>query len=52
MVKSLVFPSIYGKKRSDIYGDLRVFIIKQRSGKEIFTIIPPNFNTKEQNRFY
>ena len=29
-------------KRSDIYGSLMAFIIKQRSGKENFTIIPPD----------
>ena len=28
-------------KRSDVYGDLMSFIVKQRSGKENFTIIPP-----------
>jgi len=28
-------------KRSDIYGELMGFIIKQRSGKETFTITPP-----------
>ena len=28
-------------KRSDVYGQLMAFIIKQRSGKENFTIIPP-----------
>ena len=28
-------------KRSDIYGELMAFIMKQRSGKENFTIIPP-----------
>ena len=28
-------------KRSDVYGDLMAFIIKQRSGKENFTIVPP-----------
>ena len=28
-------------KRSDIYGELMAFIIKQRSAKENFTIIPP-----------
>ena len=28
-------------KRSDIYGELMAFIIKQRSQKEHFTIIPP-----------
>ena len=27
--------------RSDVYGELMAFIIKQRSGKENFTIIPP-----------
>ena len=28
-------------KRSDVYGELMAFIIKQRSGKETFTITPP-----------
>src|SRR5210317_2186415 len=28
-------------KRSDVYGELMAFIVKQRSGKEIFTIVPP-----------
>lgn len=28
-------------KRSDVYGQLMAFIVKQRSGKENFTIIPP-----------
>ncbi len=28
-------------KRSDVYGDLMAFIMKQRSSKENFTIIPP-----------
>ena len=28
-------------KRSDVYGQLMAFIIKQRSGKENFTIVPP-----------
>jgi hypothetical protein len=28
-------------KRSDVYGELIAFIIKQRSGKENFTIVPP-----------
>ena len=27
--------------RSDVYGELMAFIVKQRSGKENFTIIPP-----------
>ena len=33
--------SIITAKRSDVYGNLMAFIIKQRSGKENFTIIPP-----------
>ena len=33
--------SIITAKRSDVYGELMGFIIKQRSGKENFTIIPP-----------
>jgi hypothetical protein len=33
--------SIITAKRSDVYGELMSFIIKQRSGKENFTIIPP-----------
>ena len=33
--------SIIIGKRSDIYGELMAFIMKQRSGKEDFTIIPP-----------
>ena len=28
-------------KRSDVYGDLMAFIVKQRGQKETFTIIPP-----------
>ena len=32
-------------KRSNIYGSLMAFIIKQRSGKENFTIIPPDVNS-------
>ena len=28
-------------KRSDVYGELMAFIVKQRSGKENFTIVPP-----------
>ena len=28
-------------KRDDVYGELMAFIVKQRSGKENFTIIPP-----------
>ena len=33
--------SIITGKRSDIYGELMAFIMKQRSQKENFTIIPP-----------
>ena len=28
-------------KRSDVYGELMAFVVKQRSGKENFTIVPP-----------
>ena len=31
-------------KRSDVYGELMGFIVKQRSGKENFTIIPPEIS--------
>ena len=41
MVKDLDFARIITGKRSDVYGELMAFIIKQRSGKENFTIIPP-----------
>ena len=33
--------SIITGKRSDVFGELMAFVIKQRSGKENFTIIPP-----------
>ena len=33
--------SIKTATRSDVYGELMAFIVKQRSGKENFTIIPP-----------
>jgi len=33
--------SIITSNRSTVYGELMAFIIKQRSGKENFTIIPP-----------
>ena len=33
--------SIIVGKRSDVYGELMAFIVKQRSAKENFTIIPP-----------
>ncbi len=36
-------------KRSDIYGELMSFIIKQRSGKENFTIIPPEISSTRGN---
>ena len=33
--------SIITGTRSDVYGELMAFIVKQRSGKETFTIVPP-----------
>ena len=36
-------------KRSDVYGDLMAFIIKHRSGKENFTIIPPEVEEARGN---
>jgi hypothetical protein len=33
--------SIIAGSRSDVYGELMAFIVKQRSGKETFTIVPP-----------
>ncbi len=36
-------------KRSDVYGDLMAFIVKQRSGKENFTIIPPEVEDARGN---
>ena len=33
--------SIITGNRSDVYGELMAFIVKQRSGKENFTIVPP-----------
>ena len=35
--------------RSDVYGELMAFIIKQRSGKENFTIIPPEIEDARGN---
>jgi hypothetical protein len=35
--------------RSDVYGELMAFIIKQRSGKENFTIIPPEVKNARGN---
>ena len=36
-------------KRSDIYGELMAFIVKQRSGKENFTIVPPEIQNARGN---
>ena len=36
-------------KRSDIYGELMAFIMKQRSRKETFTIIPPEIEDARGN---
>ena len=36
-------------KRSDVYGDLMAFIVKQRSGKENFTIIPSEIEDARGN---
>ncbi len=41
--------SIITAKRSDVYGELMAFIIKQRSGKENFTIIPPEIEDARGN---
>ena len=41
--------SIIVGKRSDIYGELMAFIIKQRSQKENFTIIPPEMEDARGN---
>ena len=35
--------------RSDVYGELMAFIIKQRSGKENFTITPPEIKNARGN---
>ena len=35
--------------RTDVYGELMAFIIKQRSGKENFTIIPPEIQDARGN---
>ena len=35
--------------RSDVYGELMAFIVKQRSGKETFTIIPPEIEDARGN---
>lgn len=36
-------------KRNDVYGELMAFIVKQRSGKENFTIIPPELEDARGN---
>ena len=41
--------SIIVGKRSDIYGELMAFIMKQRSQKENFTIIPPEVEDARGN---
>jgi len=41
--------SIKTGTRSDVYGELMAFIIKQRSGKENFTIIPPEVEDARGN---
>ena len=41
--------SIITSNRSTVYGELMAFIIKQRSGKENFTIIPPEIEDARGN---
>tara|TARA_B100001939_G_scaffold342085_1_gene352654 strand:- start:1558 stop:2169 length:612 start_codon:yes stop_codon:yes gene_type:complete len=41
--------SIITAKRSDVYGELMAFIMKQRSAKENFTIIPPELKNARGN---
>ena len=41
--------SIKTGTRSDVYGELMAFIVKQRSGKENFTIIPPEVEDARGN---
>jgi len=41
--------SIITAKRSDVYGELMAFIMKQRSSKENFTIIPPEIEDARGN---
>jgi hypothetical protein len=36
-------------KRSDVYGELMAFIVKQRGQKETFTIIPPELEDARGN---
>ncbi len=41
--------SIKTGTRADIYGELMAFIVKQRSGKENFTIVPPEVKDARGN---
>jgi hypothetical protein len=41
--------SIITGNRSDVYGELMAFIVKQRSGKENFTIVPPEIKNARGN---
>ena len=41
--------SIITSTRSSVYGELMAFIVKQRSGKETFTIIPPEIEDARGN---
>jgi len=41
--------SIITSNRSSVYGELMAFIVKQRSGKETFTIIPPEIEDARGN---
>ena len=41
--------SIITGNRSDVYGELMAFIVKQRSGKENFTITPPEIKDARGN---
>ena len=41
--------SIKTGTRADVYGELMAFIVKQRSGKENFTIVPPEVKNARGN---
>jgi|TARA_R100000750_G_scaffold20_1_gene67 hypothetical protein len=41
--------SIITSTRSNVYGELMAFMVKQRSGKETFTIIPPEISDARGN---
>ena len=41
--------SIITGTRSSVYGELMAFIVKQRSGKETFTIVPPELEDARGN---